>query len=335
MYTSFDETPLDKIITLLKSHQSEFLSGEKISKSLKLSRAAVWKNIKKLQSLGYTIESKSNTGYKLNSVTTLLLPWEISNGLQTDTVGRKIYYFDTIDSTQNFALKLAQKPHENGSIIIAERQTRGRGRLNRKWISPKGGIWLSVLLRPNFELSQTSLFPMITSLALGIAIEKTLKIKPELKWPNDLTVKGKKVAGILIDVSVESNKIDYIIIGIGINFKIQPNKISRLIKNQQNSYGVTTLVKETSDDSPVELVQQFLFELEQMYHKVTSNSIGNIRKEWIKRSSTIGKNVTATTVAGLLKGKAVGIDDTGALLLSNKGKIHRLLAGDITYRKSK
>jgi len=332
MYTSFDETPLDKIITLLKSHQSDFLSGEKLSKSLNLSRAAVWKNIKRLQSLGYTIESKPRTGYKLHLDTTLLLPWEISDGLQTDIIGRKIYYFDIIDSTQNFALKLSQKPHENGSVVIAERQTKGRGRLNRKWISPKGGIWLSILLKPNFELSQTSLFPMITSLALSIAIEKTLKIKPELKWPNDLTLKGKKVAGILIDVAVESNKIDYIIIGVGINFRIRPNEISRLVKDPQKRHGISTLVKENQKGNPVELVQQFLYELEQMYNKVISNSIGEIRKEWIKRSSTIGKNVTADTPTGLLKGKAIGIDETGALLLSNKGKIQRLLAGDITYK---
>ena len=335
MYTSFDEKPFDKIITLLKSHQSEFLSGEELSKSLNLTRAAVWKNIKKLQSLGYNIESKPKKGYKLNSNTKLLLPWEILNGLQTDIIGRKVYYFETIDSTQNFALKLSQKPYENGAVVIAETQSSGKGRLNRKWISPKGGIWMSILLRPNFELSQTSLFPMVTSLALSIAIEKVLKIKPELKWPNDLTVKGKKVAGILIDASIESNKIDYIIIGVGINFKIQPNKISKLIKNHHKSYEITTLVEKTHDDNPVELVQQFLFELEQMYNKVISNSIGNIRKEWIKRSSTIGKNVTATTITGLLKGKAVGIDETGALLLSNKGKIYRLLSGDITYGKSK
>ncbi len=333
MYTSFDETALDKIITLLKSHQSEFLSGEKLSKSLNLSRAAVWKNMKKLQSLGYKIESKPKTGYKLQLGTTLLLPWEISDGLQTDIIGRKIYYFDTIDSTQNFALKLSQKPHENGSVVIAERQTKGRGRLNRKWVSPKGGIWLSILLRPNFELSQTSLFPMITSLALAIAIEKTLKIKPELKWPNDLTVKGKKVAGILIDVAIESNKIDYLVIGVGINFRINPSKISRLAKDPQRRYGITTLVKENQKGDPAELVQQFLYELEQMYNKVISNSIREIRKNWIKRSSTIGKNVTATTTTGLLKGRAIGIDETGALLLSNKGKIQRLLAGDITYKK--
>ena len=123
MYTSFDQTTLDKIITLLKSHQSEFLSGEKLSKSLGLSRAAVWKNIKKLKSLGYKIESKQNLGYRLHPNDSLLFPWEISDGLQTDTIGRKIYYFDTIDSTQNFALELARKPHENGSVVIAERQT--------------------------------------------------------------------------------------------------------------------------------------------------------------------------------------------------------------------
>ena len=329
MYTSFDETTLDKIVTLLKSHQSEFLSGEKLSKSLSLSRAAVWKNIKKLKTLGYNIESRPKTGYRLRNSVGILFPWEISDGLQTDIIGRKIYYFDKIDSTQNFALELAQKPHENGSIVIAQRQTQGRGRLNRKWVSPKGGIWMSILLRPNFEPSYTSLFPMAASLALAVSIEKTLKIKTELKWPNDITIKGNKVAGILIDASIESNKIDYLIIGIGINFKINPGTVSRSVK--QKNYGITTLVKKDQDQSPVELVQQFLFELEQIYNKVMTNSVGTIRKEWIKRSSTIGKNVTVTSITGTMKGKVIGIDKTGALLLSNKGNVQRLLAGDITY----
>ena len=329
MYTSFDETTLDKIVTLLKSHQSEFLSGEKLSKSLSLSRAAVWKNIRKLKSLGYKIESRPKSGYRLYQSTDLLVPWEISNGLQTDIIGRKIYYFDKIDSTQNFALELAHKPHENGSAVIAERQTQGRGRLNRKWVSPKGGIWMSILLRPNFEPSYTSLFPMATSLALAVSIEKTLKIKTELKWPNDITINEKKVAGILIDASVESNKIDYLIIGIGINFKINPGAISRSIK--QKNYGIATLVNKDQGTNPVKLVQQFLLELEITYNDILTGTIGTIRKEWIKRSSTIGKNVTITTTTGTLKGKVTGIDKTGALLLSSQGKVQRILAGDITY----
>ena len=329
MYTTFDETNLDKIVTLLKSHQSKFLSGEKISQILQLSRAAVWKNIKILQSLGYKIESKPKTGYKLHSRSNLLLPWEISDGLQTDIIGRKIYYFDTIDSTQNFALRLSEWPHENGSVIIAKKQTRGRGRLNRKWVSPSGGIWLSVLLKPNFDSSHTSLFPMATSLALSIAIKKILKIDTQLKWPNDLTINDKKVAGILIDASIESNKIEYLIIGVGINFQVKPSAITRQIKNQ--NYGVATLV-EKENNSQVKLVQQFLLELEHVYNQIMSGHVSNIQQKWIKRSSTIGKNITATTTTEVLRGKATGIDKTGALLLSKDGKIQKLLAADISYK---
>lgn len=329
MYTSFEQTTLDKIVTLLKSHQSEFLSGEKLSKSLSLSRAAVWKNIKKLQSLGYKIESRPKSGYRLQQSTDLLVPWEVSDGLQTDIIGRKIYYFGTIDSTQNFAIELAKRPHENGSLVIADRQTQGRGRLNRKWVSPKGGIWMSILLRPNFEPSYTSLFPMATSLALAVSIEKTLKIKTELKWPNDVTIKGNKVAGILIDASVESNKIDYLIIGIGINFKINPGTISKSIK--QKKYGIATLISKDQGTRPAELVQQFLLELEKTYNNILTGNVGTIRKEWIKRSSTIGKNVTITTTTGTLKGKVTGIDKTGALILSRNGIVQHVLAGDMTY----
>ncbi len=329
MYTSFEQTTLDKIIILLKSNQSEFLSGEKLSKSLALSRAAIWKNIKKLKSLGYKIESRPKSGYKLRQITDLLVPWEISDGLQTDIIGRKIYYFGTIDSTQNFALELAKRPHENGSLVIADRQTQGRGRLNRKWVSPKGGIWMSILLRPNFESSYTSLFPMSTSLALAVSIEKTLKIKTELKWPNDVTINGRKVAGILIDASVESNKIDYLIIGVGINFKINPGTISKSIK--QKKYDIDTLVNKNQDTRPVELVQQFLLELEKTYNDIMIGNVGTIRKEWMKRSSTIGKNVTITLTTGTLKGKVTGIDKTGALVLSRNGTVQHVLAGDMTY----
>lgn len=331
MYTSFDETRLEKIVRLLKSHKFEFLSGEQLSRSLNLSRAAVWKYIKKLQSLGYKIQTRQNLGYKLLAKPELLLPWEVADGLQTEIFGRKIYYFDTIDSTQSFALRLASKPYENGSIVIAERQTRGKGRLNRRWISPKGGIWLSILLKPDFEVSYVSLFPIITSLALAKAIEKVLKLKPRLKWPNDVTLNNKKVAGILIEASIETNKIDYLIIGVGINFRIQPKMVSRLLKNSENFYGITTLVGKNKESDPVELLQEFLYELEQLYRKILSGNLKEIRNEWIKKSSTIGKNVTISTPTGLVKGKAVSIDENGALLLSRKGKIRCLLVGDVSH----
>lgn len=331
MYTSFNQTQLDKIVRLLKSSREEFLSGQQLSKTLSLSRAAVWKNIKKLQSLGYKIQSKKNAGYKLIAKTNLLLPWEVMDGLQTDILGRKIYYFETMDSTQNFALKLASRPYENGSLVIAEKQTHGRGRLNRKWFSPKGGIWISVLLKPNFEITQASLFPMITSLALAIAIEKILKLKPQLKWPNDVTLNNKKVAGILVDAAVESNKIDHLVIGVGINFKIEPKLVARLVKSNENFYGITTLVGKNENANPVALLQAFLLEFEQLYNKLMANSFDGIKSQWEKRSSTLGRNVTVSTPSGQVRGKAVGIDNDGALLISHRGKLQRLLVGDVSY----
>ncbi|HJU13061.1 MAG TPA: biotin--[acetyl-CoA-carboxylase] ligase [Candidatus Nitrosotalea sp.] len=331
IFTSLDDT-LEKIVRLLKSHHEQFVSGENLSKSLGLSRAAVWKNVKKLESLGYKITSKQKAGYKLVSKTHLMLPWEVSDGLQTETIGRKIYYFDTIDSTQNFALGLAAKPHENGSIVIAERQSQGRGRQNRKWVSPKGGIWLSILLKPNFEVYQASLFPMATSLALSIAIEKTLGLKPGLRWPNDVTLNNKKVAGILVDGSVQSNKIDYLVIGIGINFRVSPKEISKKIKGPR--YGVTTLVGTKSDADPIVLLQSFLVEIEQIYNKMISGTLHGIKEEWEKRSSTLGKRVKVSTPSGEISGKAIGLSDDGALRVLSKGKVHKVLVGDVSLQSS-
>ena len=234
MYTSYDNSSLVKIITLLKSHKSEYLSGQDISEPLRLSRAAVWKHIKRLQSLGYKIKSRPKLGYRLTKTTDLLLPWEISDGLETDLFGKRIYFFDTINSTQNFAIELGSKSQEDGALVVSEKQTHGRGRLDRKWASPSGGIWMSLVLHPRFEVSAVTLFPLVSSLALSLAIEKILKIKPKLKWPNDLTLNGRKVAGILVDASMESGKIDYLVLGVGINFKINTREVEKAIKDTKN-----------------------------------------------------------------------------------------------------
>ena len=330
MYTSYDSSSLVKIATLLRSHKSEYLSGQDISEPLKLSRAAVWKHVKKLQSLGYKIDSRPKLGYRLSGTTELLLPWEISEGLETNLFGRRIYYFDTISSTQNFAAELASRPQENGSVVIAQKQTQGRGRLNRKWTSPSGGIWLSVIMRPEFEISTSTLFPMMSSLALAIAIEKVLKIKPKLKWPNDLTINDKKVAGILVDASVESGKIEHIIIGVGINFKINVQEVEKAIKNTGNCYGAATLVNKNNKTNPAQLVQAFLLELERLYHLLSEGNSDYIIKQWTKRSSTIGKVISVASSTGPIHGKAIKIDNDGALIISSKGKNWRIIVGDVS-----
>ena len=329
MFTSSDNFSFLKILSFLKSHKSEFLSGQDMSDVLKISRVTVWKDIKKIRSLGYKIESKQNLGYRLMDTTKLLLPWEVTQNLDTKFLGKKVYYFNTIDTTQNFAMKIASKSNENGTVVISKKQTGGRGRMKRKWKSPAGGIWMSIILHPKFDVSYATLVPIATSLALCIAIEKILKIKPELKWPNDVTLRGKKIAGILIDTSIVSNEIENMVLGIGINFKIKPHELANTIKKTPNFYGVATLVKK--NESALPLVQQFLYELENIFQLINSGRIKKIKNGWTKRSSTIGRNVSIVTNEGNLNGKAVKIDSNGALIISKGKKIEKILVGDITH----
>jgi len=331
MYNSFDSPGLVKVLTFLQTHNTEYLSGQDLSDVLKISRVAVWKHIKKIQELGYTVESKQKLGYKLTSNSDELFPWEITSGLKTKIIGKQAYYFDSIDSTQKQALKMADDPANNGTIIIAAKQTGGKGRSGRKWVSPKGGIWLSIILQPKFDISITTLFPIASALALSNALEKTLKIFPELKWPNDLTIKGKKVAGMLVDVSLESNRIENLVLGVGINFDVDIKQLEKTLNGTSNFYGVASLSEQKKKVKPIHLVQTFLVELEKIYELLNTKQTKKIISEWTKRSSTIGKNVQLDTRGGKIKGKAIKIDDDGALVISNKDKISRIVAGDIIH----
>ncbi|MHA7734189.1 biotin--[acetyl-CoA-carboxylase] ligase [Nitrosopumilus sp. S6] len=331
IYNSFDNPGLVKVLTFLQTHNTEYLSGQDLSDVLRISRVAVWKHIKKIQELGYTVESKQKLGYKLTKNSDALLPWEITSGLKTKKIGQQAFYFDSTDSTQNQALKMAEDSKKNGAIIVAEKQTGGRGRSGRKWVSPKGGIWFSVILHPKFDITITTLFPIASSLALSIALEKTFKISPELKWPNDITIKGKKLAGMLVDVSLESNKIENLVLGVGINFDVDVKQIEKNLKGTPNFYGVTSLNEQKSKIRPVELVQSFLIELEKIYKLLDSKQTKKIISEWTKRSSTIGKNVKLSTIDGEVKGKAIRIDEDGALVVSNNKNTSKVIAGDIIH----
>ena len=331
IFNSFDNPGLVKVLKFLQTHNTEYLSGQDLSDVLRISRVAIWKHIKKIQELGYVVESKQKLGYKLISNSNLLLPWEITNGLKTKTIGQQAYYFDSLESTQNQALKMADNPTNNGSVIIAEKQTGGKGRSGRKWVSPKGGIWLSLILYPKFDISITTLFPIASSLALSKSIEQVFKISPELKWPNDLTIKSKKIAGMLVDVSLESNKIEKLVLGVGINFDVDVKNIEKKLKNTPNFYGVASLGDYKKDVKAPYFVQVFFIELEKIYESLNKRDIKKIISEWTKRSSTIGKEVEIDTVNGKVKGKAIKIDDDGALVVNSNNKIIKIIAGDVIH----
>jgi len=331
IYNSFEDTGLLKVLRFLKSHNTEYLSGQDLSDVLKISRRAIWKHIKKIQTLGYTVESKQKEGYKLTKNSDLLLPWEIISELETKVLGQQAYYFESIESTQNQALKMVNEIKNEGTIIVAEKQTGGRGRSGRKWISPKGGIWFSIILHPKFDISNTTLFPIASSLALSNAIQKTCNISTELKWPNDLTIKGKKLAGMLVDASFESNKIENLILGVGINFNVNIKEIEKTLKKTPNYYGITSLNEQKNKNTPIKLIQSFLVELEKVYEELNKNKTKKIIVEWTKRSSTIGKKIEINTNDGKIKGEAIKIDYDGGLIIKEKGNTKKVIAGDVIH----
>ena len=330
-FNSFNSPGLVKVLKFLQTHNTEYLSGQDLSDVLRISRVAIWKHIKKIQDLGYTVESKQKLGYKLTENSDILFPWEVTSELKTKLIGQKVYYFDSIDSTQNQALKIANEPENNGAVIIAATQTGGKGRTGRKWISPKGGIWFSIILHPKFDISITTLFPIASSLALSKAIENTFEITPELKWPNDLTIKSKKIAGILVDAAFESNKIESLVLGVGINFNVDIKAIKKTLKDTPNFYGVASLSEQNKKVKPIQLVQNFFVELEKIYELLNKKQTKKIILEWTKRSSTLGKNVEINTTDGKIKGKATKIDEDGALIISNKSKTYKVIAGDVIH----
>ena len=330
IYTSFDNIGLLKVLSFLKSHKSEYLSGQDLSDVLKISRVAVWKHVKKIRALGYTVESKQKRGYRFMKTTKQLLPWEVTSKLSTNYIGKRIYYLEETDSTQNFALQIAQNKKENGTIIIAQKQTHGKGRLNRKWISPKGGIWFSIILQPNFTIEESVLLPIVTAIALSTAIQKSLKIKTNVKWPNDITLNRKKVAGIIIDASFQSNDIENIIIGVGINYKIKSKELEKRIITTPNFYGANSLLNESQTNPPITLIKDFIHELEKKIDELSNGRKSKIIREWTKNSETINKKVIINTTNGKISGTAKKIDSDGALILKTKHGDKRILVGDIT-----
>ena len=330
-YTSFDNIGLVKVLSFFQTHDSEYLSGQDLSDVLKISRVAVWKHIKKIKTLGYKIESKQKLGYRLVDDTEKLLPWEITTNLKTKIIGKRVHYFEEIDSTQNFAQQIASDKKENGTIVIAERQTAGRGRLDRKWTSPKGGISFSLIIHPEFDVSSSTLIPILCAVALSKSIKLILGIETEVKWPNDITKDGKKVAGILVDASVQANNIDYLILGIGINFDIDSKKLEKRLSKTPNFYGINSLRKKEDKTPPKLLVKEFLLQFEKNLSYLEKGEKSKIVKEWTKRAAGIGKKITINTSNGKISGISQGIDNDGALKLKTKNGIKRIFVGDINF----
>ena len=319
----------DALLKRLKESKESWISGETLAAGLSISRSAVWKQIHALQGEGYLIESSTKKGYRLRKGSELLLPAEIRDGLKTAAFGReRIDYFTQTDSTNVRARAIAAEGAPEGTVVIAEEQLRGKGRRGRVWYSPAGeGIYASVILRPRVQPHEATQLILVSAVAAAETLLAHAAVPVAIKWPNDILVGGKKIAGILTEMSVDMDRIDYVIIGLGINVN------TPAVSLPPDIAGIaTSLCAETGRlFSRVELLRTYLEKLEGAYALFQQRNFEPVRQRWLELSRIIGRQVRIAGVERTFEGEVVNIDPNGFLILkSPDGTTQRILAGDIS-----
>jgi len=322
----------ETILKLLKNAAPSYLSGEEMAAKLKTSRTSIWKSIKMLQKSGYNVEGSPRRGYRLVEIPDLLYPAEVSEGLQTKIVANRpnlIHHFMQVDSTNNRLKLLAEEGAPEGTVVIAEEQTAGKGRLGRSWLSPGGkGIWLSFLLRPPKPLEEISVFTLLTAVAVANALKKKLPdIEAEIKWPNDILIQDRKVCGILTELKAEADRLHYLVTGLGLNFNFTRSDFPPELKNS-----ATSLFPENGGPllSRKEMAREILREIDVIYQKYLTVGTDDILVQWKAQNVTLGKTITIKSLGGSFSGKALDIDKYGALIIIGPGgERRRFVAGEI------
>lgn len=318
-----------RLLAAFSENENEYLSGQYLADLIGCSRTAVWKHMEELRKEGFELEAVRSKGYRIVSVPEKVSPNEIALGLKTTTLGKHIHYEDTVESTQKIALRLSLEGAEEGTVVIAEEQTGGRGRLGRQFYSPKyTGIWMSIILRPTLPPQKAPQLTLVTAVAIVQAIEKITALRPEIKWPNDILINGKKATGILTELQAESDRIDSVIIGIGLNV----NQKKEDFPEELRSIATSLFIESGKKVNRAELTRQLLLELENLYFLYLKEGFLPIKHLWESYAVSIGKMITARMLNGILRGKALGITEDGVLLMEDeKGEVHQIYSADIEY----
>ncbi len=321
----------DQLLDLLHQHQHDFISGNEMSHKLGISRTSIWKHIEHLRKLGYEIEAQPHHGYRLVSVPDRLIPEEIRWGLKTQWMGQKIVSYEETDSTNDVATQLATQGMPEGTVVFAESQSKGRGRLGRSWVSPKGkSILMSVIFRPKLLPSQASQVTLMSAVAVAKMIEKETGLAPQIKWPNDILIEGKKVAGILTEMQSETDQVRFLIVGIGVNITVPAESLP---ENATSIYLETAYsVQRTA--FRIQLAQELLRQLEAGYDLLHDGKWEAIQQEWQHRSFLTGKHVNVRCMERQIEGTVTGLDPDGSLLVRlDHGLTERIVAGDVVVVK--
>ncbi|QHZ47402.1 bifunctional biotin--[acetyl-CoA-carboxylase] synthetase/biotin operon repressor [Bacillus sp. NSP9.1] len=320
-----------KLIQLFTEADGEFISGQKISEELGCSRTAVWKHIEDLRKSGYELEAVRKLGYKMKKKPDKISENEIRLGLKTEKMGQTIYFQDVVASTQKIAHELANNGAAEGTIVVADKQTEGRGRMARGWHSPKGnGVWMSIILRPEIPVQKTPQLTLLAAVALVQAIEEATGISAEIKWPNDILIGGKKAVGILTELQAEADQVHSVIVGTGIN-------VNQLRDDFPEELQETATSLRLSGGKKVDraaLIQTILLTFEKRYRDYLTHGFQPIKLLWESYALSLHRELTARTLNGTFHGKALGIDDEGVLLLETSEGIQKIYSADIEISPS-
>ena len=319
------------IIDFLKSNKDNFISGAQIANKLGVSRAAVWKHIQELRKNGYKISSSEHNGYMLQEVPDLLMPSEVQANLDTEIIGKNISYHITTDSTNRIAKELANGGAADGTIVIAEEQTGGKGRLGRSFFSPKyKSILMSIILKPKFLPHDAPKCTLMTAVAVAKAMIR-FNLQPAIKWPNDLLYDGRKIVGILTEISAEMSRINYIVIGIGINVNINRDEFPEDIRD------IAASLSEMKGDSVsrIDFLKALLEEFDKLYIEANQNGFEEILNQWRKYNITLGKKIRVIPAGSDEEFPAIAedIDSDGALIVKTKKGTEKVYAGDVSIRE--
>ncbi|MCZ0701876.1 BirA family biotin operon repressor/biotin-[acetyl-CoA-carboxylase] ligase [Natronobacillus azotifigens] len=322
----------EQLIELLAKQGGSFVSGQWISETLEISRTAVWKQMKQLEKDGYQFEAVPNKGYRIVEVPHKLSANTIQWGLHTKWLGKEIVHHDRISSTQTTAIEYAQEGCDHGTVIVANRQSNGRGRLSRQWYSDNDqGIWLSVVLRPDISPMKAPQLTLVTATVLAEVIEQISQTTPAIKWPNDLLLNNRKLAGILTEMQAEQDKIHYLVIGIGINVNQSYQEMDLSVREI-----ATSLQIETGKTFHQTTFIQLLLEcLERRYQQYLDEGFHLIKASWEQYAYKMNKEVTYQTGKAKQKGFIRGIAEDGALLMETEsGRIDSLYSAEIDWFSS-
>lgn len=318
----------DRILQMLRETQG-FLSGQEICQKLSVSRTAVWKGISQLREEGYNIDAVNNKGYRLAKTPDVLYEQELKSILHTKWFGSRILYFDSIDSTNNELKRQAEKQLCHGMVAVAEEQTAGRGRRGHAWISPPGtGIWVSFLLTPDIAPDKASMLTLVAAMAVSKAVSEVTELKAEIKWPNDIVVNKKKVCGMLTELSAEMTKVNYVVIGIGIN--ANTTEFLDDIKDMATSLYLES-GKRVNRASVIEAMGRYF---EKYYDEfIKAGDLSPLVKEYNELLVNAGRQVRVITQEGEKQYRAVGINAEGELIVEDADGTESVIrSGEVSVR---